>query len=69
MQKRILEYLRANSGPLTTEEEIMAWWKGLQSLADSLDGLTLAIEELEHMGLIAKEELVKDLFVYRIISI
>lgn len=66
MQERILEYLRANNGSFESEDEVLAWWKGLQGLVDSLDMLTLALEDLEERGAIVKEVMEKDFFVYRI---
>ncbi len=68
METRILEYLRANNGPVETEEEVMAWWQGLQGVTESLDDLTMALERLEGRGTIAKEPRGKELFIYRIIA-
>jgi len=67
MKRSILQYLEDNGNPLESEDDVLSWWQGLQGLTDSLDDLTMALEELEANGAIEKEELDEGLFVYRIV--
>lgn len=66
MHEELLEYLRRFENPTDTEEGVLQWWKGLQSLYTDIDDLTEALEELEINGAIEKQKMEKDYFVYRI---
>ncbi len=67
MKRSILQYLEENGSPFEAEDDVLSWWQGLQGLTDSLDDLTMALEELEARGAIEREELDGGLFVYRIV--
>ncbi len=66
MHEEILEYLKNTEHISDSEDAVMEWWKGLQSLKPCLDDLTEALEELEDRGAIEKNKMEKDFFIYRI---
>ncbi|MFQ5353329.1 MAG: hypothetical protein ACE5DR_00145 [Thermodesulfobacteriota bacterium] len=66
MHEEILEYLRNSEGVIDSEDSVLEWWKGLQSLKPTMDELTEALEELEINGAIEKQVMEKDYFIYRI---
>ncbi len=68
MYNKILEYLKAHEGPLDSEDAVLEWWQGLEGAASSLDDLTEALEYLEDHGSIEKQQVEKELFIYRILT-
>lgn len=69
ISEKILNYLKNNfKAPDDMDEEaISEWWGGIQEIGESLDDITLGIEDLLAAGAIKKQELVNDIFYYEVI--
>lgn len=66
MRQRVIRYIREYVGRPSTAEEVMAWWRGMEEISDSLDLLTETLEALVAEEVIEKDELEKGFFIYRI---
>lgn len=63
---KLLDYISKHPDAGDTQESISEWWMGLQSLEQSMDEVTLAIESLLEKGLIRKEVVTEDgIFYYK----
>jgi len=70
MQEKILKYLETHTGPMDSEDAVITWWQGLQEAAGAgaVDELTETLEFLEDQKFIEKQEIEKELFIYRVIA-
>jgi len=66
LAQKILEYIRAHPDTEDNMESVQQWWLGLNGLAPSIDGLTIALEELCKEGRIVKVDLGQEIFIYNI---
>jgi hypothetical protein len=64
---RILDYLGKHPDAGDNTESVSKWWLGLQSLAETVDEVTQALEDLVDKELIRKEMITEDeIFFYRV---
>jgi len=64
LARRMLEYIRANADAGESIERIAMWWKAIEGMDESVDRVTLALEELVEKGLIVKRDVKNGIFLY-----
>ncbi len=64
---KILDYLGKHPDAGDNTESVSKWWLGLQSMGETVDEVTLALEDLVGKELIRKEMVTEDeIFFYRV---
>jgi hypothetical protein len=64
---KILDYLGKHPDAGDNTESVSKWWLGLQSLGETVDEVTMALEDLVEKELIRKEMITEDeIFFYRV---